>query len=173
VRGKDAPRHFFGDAHCNEPGTWNRKAREARERRRVFCTSMADVFADRDDAGGRQMDEARRRLWVLIGTPHLDWLLLTKRPAGMHRMLPRKLAALLNVWPEVTVERRTTSGGPRSSRLPRYGLRGFGIGTAADPARVVSPEASGPTGSPARSGSPHGRRTAGIPSETREIRSGG
>lgn len=98
VVGKDAPRRFFGDAHCNEPGTWNRKAREARERRRVFCASMADVFEDRDDAVGRQMDEARRRLWVLIAnTPQLDWLLLTKRPAGMRRMLPRKLAALPNV----------------------------------------------------------------------------
>lgn len=55
----------------------------------------------------------------------------------------------------------------------RYGPACFGIGRAEDAARVVSPEASNPTGSPARSGSPHGRRIAGIPNEAREIRPGG
>jgi hypothetical protein len=105
---------------------------------------MADVFADRDYAGGRQMDEARRRLWILIGSPHLDWLLLTKRPAGMHRMLPRKLAALLNVWPGVTVERRTTSGGPRSSRPPRYCLRGFASARRQTPLTWSAPQRAVP-----------------------------
>jgi protein gp37 len=44
-------------------------------RPRVFCGSMCDVFEDRND-----LHEPRARLIRLIdATPHLDWLLLTKR----------------------------------------------------------------------------------------------
>jgi hypothetical protein len=49
---------------------------KTRERARVFCASMADVFEARDD-----LNPYRARLWDLIeATPALDWLLLTKRP---------------------------------------------------------------------------------------------
>ena len=45
---------------------------------------MSDVFEDR-----RDLDEHRARLWALIqATPHLDWLLLTKRPENLVKMLP-------------------------------------------------------------------------------------
>jgi protein gp37 len=55
--------------------TWDRKARAAGERRRVFCASAADVF----DAEVPQ--EWRESLWDLIAaTTNLDWQLLTKRP---------------------------------------------------------------------------------------------
>lgn len=81
------------------------------ERPRVFCASLADVFEDwigpMVDSSGAQlftdggnwhfgnsvrplrMDDVRTRLFRLIeATPNLDWLLLTKRPENVLRMLP-------------------------------------------------------------------------------------
>jgi protein gp37 len=80
-------------------------------RPRVFCASLADVFEDWqgpivDGAGliirekpgmkGRMitMEDLRRELFTLIdATPHLDWLLLTKRPENVRRMWPDMSAA--------------------------------------------------------------------------------
>jgi protein gp37 len=46
---------------------------------------MADVF---EDFPG--LDAQRARLWeLIIDTPHLEWLILTKRPENMARMLPK------------------------------------------------------------------------------------
>jgi protein gp37 len=105
VWGQGAPRRFFSDKHWDEPIQWNRRVREAGERRRVFCASMADVGEERSDGIGRKLDQARQRLWVLItNTEGLDWLLLTKRPAGLRRLLPPEILALPNVWLGVTVE---------------------------------------------------------------------
>ncbi len=88
------------------------------ERPRVFCASMADVFEDWQgpmvDAKGDRlwhlyppsgtwmakvdgyadkrpvtMSDVRARLLRLIdATPNLDWLLLTKRPENIRKMLP-------------------------------------------------------------------------------------
>lgn len=53
------------------------------ERPRVFCSSLADVFDNQVPA------EWRVDLWRLINaTPNLDWLLLTKRPQNVLKMLP-------------------------------------------------------------------------------------
>ena len=95
----DGPRRFFGDKHWNDPIRWDREAAAAGVRRRVFCASMADVFEDR-----RDLDEHRHRLWALIDkTPHLDWLLLTKRTDVMRRLWPW-LTAPKNVWAGTTME---------------------------------------------------------------------
>jgi protein gp37 len=81
---KTTPRHLFGDAHWLEPLKWEREATAAGELRRVFCASFADVFEDHP-----QVVAARERLWWLIEqTPHLLWLLLTKRPENIAAMLP-------------------------------------------------------------------------------------
>src|SRR5262249_26019968 len=83
IWGADAPRRSFGDKLWVEPEKWNGDAALSGERRRVFCASMADVFEDRPD-----LDPHRARLWALIErTPHLDWLLLTKRPENAPRMV--------------------------------------------------------------------------------------
>ena len=72
-------RRFFGEKHWQEPVRWNAAAERLSVRRRVFCGSMCDVFEDRPD-----LVEPRGRLWRLIrATPHLDWLLLTKRPENI------------------------------------------------------------------------------------------
>lgn len=82
VWGPTTERRFFGDKHWAEPLKWNRAAEKAGERHRVFCASMADVFEDRED-----LLVPRARLATLIAqTPHLDWLLLTKRPENADGM---------------------------------------------------------------------------------------
>jgi protein gp37 len=82
--GGDAPRRFFGPKHWREPVKWNERCERTGTRARVFCASMADVFDNHPD-----VIPARAELWKLIeATPHLDWLLLTKRIGNAHRMLP-------------------------------------------------------------------------------------
>jgi protein gp37 len=98
--GKDAPRRVFGEKHWNEPKNWNELAAKEGVRKRVFCASMADVF-DADAPEGQL-----ERLWALIReTPHLDWLLLTKRPSRIRRALPADWGTgYANVWLGTTVE---------------------------------------------------------------------
>lgn len=84
VWGQKSERRFFGEKHWKEPLKWNKAAALAGVRRRVFCSSMADVFEDRPD-----LVEPRERLFTLIvDTPYLDWQLLTKRPENLRAMLP-------------------------------------------------------------------------------------
>lgn len=108
VWGGGTDRRFFDDAHWNEPRKWDRKAEAAGERRRVFCSSMADVFERHPDQKVRlKMAGERLRLWRLIQeTPNLIWLLLTKRPENFERMLPLDFnrRTFPNVWLGVTVE---------------------------------------------------------------------
>jgi protein gp37 len=98
----ETPRRFFAAKHWAEPLKWSHKAAETGERHRVFCASMADVFEQNE-----ALDEERWRLWSLIvATPHLDWLLLTKRPQNIRRMVPPDWlhTPQPNVWYGTTVE---------------------------------------------------------------------
>lgn len=66
-----------------KPRAWNRKAAKLGVRYRVFCASLSDVFEDHP-----AWVEPRRDLLKMIAeTPHLDWLLLTKRPEHVLRMI--------------------------------------------------------------------------------------
>jgi protein gp37 len=107
IWGPHAERRFFSDKHWLEPLKWNRSAARARERRCVFCASMADVFERVAGPVGERMDEARERLWPLIeATPWLDWQLLTKRPENILPMIPAhwRRAMPVNLWLGTTVE---------------------------------------------------------------------
>lgn len=100
VWGNRSERRFFGETHWREPIKWNNEAIAKGERRRVFCASMADVFERRAD-----LNESRRKLWALIeATPALDWLLLTKRPWNISKMVPWGAKWPGNVWLGTTVE---------------------------------------------------------------------
>lgn len=75
--------HTFSEAYWKQPLRWNREATAAGERRRVFCSSLADVFEDRPE-----LIEPRQRLFRLIqDTPNLDWLLLSKRPENVLNLI--------------------------------------------------------------------------------------
>lgn len=118
VWGKGGKRRFFGDKHWEEPLKWNRKAESEGVRRRVFCGSMMDVFEDRPD-----LEEPRARLWRLIhDTPHLDWLLLTKRPENVPELAAQfmRIGLPLNVWLGTSVEdqRRADERIPALLELP-------------------------------------------------------
>lgn len=98
VWGKHARRRFLSQANWEKPFKWNEAAEKAGERHRVFCSSMADVFERLPDGhpDEENMLAERLRLKHLIHeTPHLDWLLLTKRPenAGL-------LGYDVNGWPD-------------------------------------------------------------------------
>src|SRR5213594_1498616 len=70
VWGPKAERRELTDAYWRQPFIWNKDAQGLRERPRVFCASMADVFEDR-----RDLDRKRERLWEIIEqTPNLNWL---------------------------------------------------------------------------------------------------
>jgi len=116
--GSSGTRVVTSDANWRKPLRWNREAEQAGKRLRVFCASLADVFEDwqgeiRNNKGETlyhgwhhaqpewvasatpcdgeptTMNDVRRRLFSLIdATPHLDWLLLTKRPENIGHMWP-------------------------------------------------------------------------------------
>ena len=102
--GVDADRRFFGEDHWHAPTVWERKAIREDRRIRVFCASMADVF-DNHPA----LPDVREMLWDLIRrTPHLDWLILTKRIGNVERMLPKDWGGgYQNVWLGISVVNQT------------------------------------------------------------------
>ena len=91
VWGKRGSRPVAVESYWKQPIKWNKDAKTAGERRRVFCASLADVFEGRDsmpESAWQAVSGARIRLFNLIdATPDLDWLLLTKRPENILEML--------------------------------------------------------------------------------------
>lgn len=97
--GPDGTRPVTSDANWKLPKKWDKEAEKAGERHRVFCASLADVFEDRED-----LVAPRHRLMDLIYlTPHLDWLLLTKRP-DIAYWWSEKWPLRTNVWLGTSVE---------------------------------------------------------------------
>ena len=97
-------------AYWKQPLKWNAESPAKHGRRtRVFCASLADVFDN------QVPEEWRKDLWYLIGsTPNLIWMLLTKRPQNIVKMLPVGLRPphtsgwpWPNVWLGTTVENQT------------------------------------------------------------------
>lgn len=81
-----------------KPRRWNAQAQEAGIRSRVFTCSMSDFFHD-------GADQWRDEAWQVIRScPHLDWLVLTKRPENIADRLPEDWGdGYPNVWLGVTV----------------------------------------------------------------------
>jgi len=94
-------------ANWKLPLRWNREAVETGVRRRVFCASLADVFEAHPE-----LDAIRADLWQLIeACAGLDWLLLTKRPENILRMVPPSWLASWpdHVWIGTTVESQASA----------------------------------------------------------------
>jgi|HubBroStandDraft_5_1064220.scaffolds.fasta_scaffold239692_2 protein gp37 len=84
-------------ANWQKPRQWAKAARAGGRRPRVFCASLADVF-DNQVPG-----EWRSDLFdLIVATPELDWLLLTKRPQNLARMFPT--GWWHNIWLGTTCE---------------------------------------------------------------------
>lgn len=86
--GPKAPRVRTSAANWRKPLQWNAEAAKAKRRDRVFCASLADVFEDRPEL----VEWRAQLLDLIVRTPHLDWLLLTKRPESITRLLRSTLA---------------------------------------------------------------------------------
>lgn len=101
--GPTAPRQRTALSAWRQPLSWNQKAAERGQRELVFCSELSDVFDN------QAPDSWRDDLWRLIrATPQLDWLLLSKRPQNIHRMLPTDWAdGWANVWLGATIENQT------------------------------------------------------------------
>ena len=97
--------------YWNGPATWDRKAQANGKKTRVFCASLADIFEDKADQP--ELRDWRGELFNLIDeTPHLIWLLLTKRPENINRMLNGR--TLTNAWYGTSVENQEAA----DTRIP-------------------------------------------------------
>lgn len=104
--GDKQPRYRTSAANWKKPLAWNRKAEKEGVRYRVFCASLADYLDN------KVPHEWRRDLFSLIEqTPHLDWLLLTKRTESLVLMLPAEWLKnpRPNVWLGATVGHRKST----------------------------------------------------------------
>jgi protein gp37 len=104
VRWGNHPRRRTTKSYWKKPIKWNATARAFKHqhahRPRIFCASLADVFDNQVPL------EWRVDLFALIREcPRLDWLMLTKRPQNIIRMLPKDWGdGYHNVWLGVTAE---------------------------------------------------------------------
>lgn len=99
--GPHGTRKLTSAANWRQPLRWNAQAEREGRRFRVFCASLADVFDN------RVPQQWHSELFDLIErTPHLDWLLLTKRPQNIPDLIwPKWDDGLpLNIWLGTTVE---------------------------------------------------------------------
>ena len=95
--GPGAPRRRTSPANWRKPLAWQRDAVATGTRPRVFCASLADVFDNAVDPQWR-LDLAA----LILATPDLDWLLLTKRIGNIAAMLPADWGTgWRNVWRNV------------------------------------------------------------------------
>lgn len=102
--GAGQPRKHTAPSTWAQPLRWNAEAERLGVRYRVFCASLADVF-----------DNEVPQLWrtslfgLIHDTPHLDWLLLTKRIGNAAQMLKADppegidMGALPNIWIGATI----------------------------------------------------------------------
>jgi protein gp37 len=101
--GPKGQRVIAAESYWAQPLKWDKAAKVAGERHRVFCASMADVFEGPESMPAESwplVEAARARLFNLIlDTPHLDWLLLTKRPQKIKPQLQAiQVLKYDNVW---------------------------------------------------------------------------
>lgn len=94
------------------PPKWELEAIKTGVRTKVFCASLSDVMDDHPSI----QQEWRDELYALIrATPHLLWLLLTKRPENFSKFLPADWG---NGYPNVWLGTTTESGEMANIRLP-------------------------------------------------------
>lgn len=105
--GPQGARVVAAESYWKQPILWNKRAQcygpgkscpgecywcaNGRERPRVFCASLADVFEGPETMPAESWQIIRaariRLLRLIVATPNLDWLILTKRPENVTPML--------------------------------------------------------------------------------------
>lgn len=136
VWGVGAPRRTFGAEYWAQPLKWNAKAGRTGQRRRVFCSSMTDVFLN-DETIDRERNE---KLWPLIlATPNLDWLLLTKHPERFKNNLPPHWPhGYSNVYLMTSVEDNSAAWRVDALRNAPAAVRGLSVEPMLGPVDRVS-----------------------------------
>ncbi len=89
--GHGEPRRRTTDANWRLPIKWNAQAQREGRRFRVFCASLADVF-DNEVPVQWRVDLFR----LIASTPHLDWLLLTKRIGNWRKRMEESFGQITN-----------------------------------------------------------------------------
>lgn len=105
--GPDGERRRTSVGNWQQLIRWNRRAKERGIRERVFCNSLSDFFDNY-----RNLYTYRREAWHYIERcSDLDFLILTKRPQNIPKMLPDPETGVKpwgdgwpNVWLGTTVE---------------------------------------------------------------------
>ena len=96
--GPHAKRRRTSVAYWKQPYRWAKEACERGRRSRVFCASLADWLDNKVPQPWR-VDLA----CLIMGTPELDWLLLTKRIDNFKKLTPFS-ACTPNIWLGITTE---------------------------------------------------------------------
>lgn len=189
VWGPQGTRVVASEAMWRGPVRWNAEAARAGERRRVFCASLADVFedwlGDMVDASGKRllanewlpslgvgsgdrlaMSHVRERLGrLIIDTPGLHWLLLTKRAENAALMAEDHMFGVSpdgsvwppNVWLGTTVEdqRRADERIPVLLKTPAA-VRFLSVEPLLGPVNLLGHLLDGPDPGRCRCGHGHG-----------------
>ncbi len=127
--GANALRRILSDGNWRNPSRWARKAKRLNARLRVFCGSMCDWLEDsRDPVVGMLREQLSA---VITDTTALDWLMLSKRPENLPRMMPdwSRDGTPRNVWLGTTAETQEYA----DERIPH-------VGAVDTPVRFVSVE---------------------------------
>jgi len=80
--GAGVPRYRTSEHAWKQPLAWERKAAAGDKPWRVFCASLADVFDNEVPAEWRA-----DLMKLIVDTPHLSWLLVTKRIGNVPKMI--------------------------------------------------------------------------------------
>jgi protein gp37 len=94
------------EAYWRKPFRWQLEAKENGTAPKVFCGSLCDVFED-----NRQVEHWRIELFehVICETPHLTWLVLTKRPERALEFFNNRPELLTgNIWMGTSAEDQET-----------------------------------------------------------------
>lgn len=107
------PRHRTSEANWRKPLTWNAKAKKLGVRLKVFTNSLADFFDNQVDSDWR---EAAWR--TILECDGLDWLILTKRPQNIAKMLPSGVDQPKWPWPNVWLGTTVENQEEADRRIP-------------------------------------------------------
>lgn len=126
--GRTEPRKWTGDAYWKQLARWNRKAKKAKTRKRVFVGSLMDWAETHPVAEVQgEMNRRRARFWdIARACDWLDFLMLTKRIEDAPQYLPWYATPVADgeiatPWPNIWLG--TTAGTVPTLREHAHALR--------------------------------------------------